>query len=275
MALRNVHVFPQRTQRPAVFNRTYVVQQQQAPKANNSAFWGAGLAGLLIGTLNGLAENPELFKGARNEYDLLNQMQQKEPLEQTVKNNPEIEPETKTNPEPETDPAKVDENKDDGLGGQEPLPEYSIKEDAKTTETVKTIKYGGPWHYAQYYTDENGKQLQIGSAEFSAIMNSLKTEMGEVDGDRSLRVLPKEITIGGKTYSLMGAAERDALGLIGEKGTTDTRYRAISNGSTYSVFETKDGNTTLIGSDLTKEQAETLKASKEAEAAALAASNDE
>lgn len=275
MALRNVHVFPQRTQRPVVFNRTYVVPQQQAPKANNSAFWGAGLAGLLIGTLNGLAENPELFKGARNEYDLLNQMQQKEPLEQTVKNNPEIEPETKTNPEPETDPAKVDENKDDGLGGQEPLPEYSIKEDAKTTETVKTIKYGGPWHYAQYYTDENGKQLQIGSAEFSAIMNSLKTEMGEVDGDRSLRVLPKEITIGGKTYSLMGAAERDALGLIGEKGTTDTRYRAISNGSTYSVFETKDGNTTLIGSDLTKEQAETLKASKEAEAAALAASNDE
>lgn len=273
MALRNVHVFPQRTQRTAVFNRTYVVPQQQAPKANNSAFWGAGLAGLLIGTLNGLAENPDLFKGARNEYDLLNQMQQNEPLEPTVKNDPEIEPETKTNPELETDPIR--DNEDDGLGGEESSPEYSIKEDAKTTETVKTIKYGGPWHYAQYYTDENGKQLQIGSAEFSAIMNSLKTEMGEVDGDRSLRVLPKEITIGGKTYSLMGAAERDALGLIGEKGTTDTRYRAISNGSTYSVFETKDGKTTLIGSDLTKEQAETLKASKEAEAAALAASNDE
>ena len=161
----------------------------------------------------------------------------------------------------QADDAVVDGNTgDDGLGGAE----VWMEENPSNMETVKTIKFGGPWHYAQYYTDANGKQLEIGSSEFNAVMNAIKQQMGEVKDNKNQRVLPKEITINGQTYSLMGAEQREALGLEGQKGEKDTRYQVISNGSTWSVYKKENGVTTLLGDNLTKEQAEKTKAEAEA-----------
>ena len=156
------------------------------------------------------------------------------------------------------------EVKDTDIDSVTGKPKYDIEANTTNIETVKTIPYGGPWHYAHYYTDENNQQLSITSSEFSQIVQNLKTEMGEVEGNRGLRTLPKEISINGKTYKLMDQARREALGLRGRSGGADTRYTVKESQTTYSVYETNtEGKRSLLQSGLTLEQANQLKANKE------------
>ena len=114
--------------------------------------------------------------------------------------------------------------------------------------------------------DENGNAIQIGSPEFSEIVNRLKEEMCEVEGDRNQRILPKQFTINGKTFSIMSAEERDKLTFQTKDGGIDVTYRTLQVGNTYSVFEHKNNTTTLINSGLTYEEAVALQRQKEAEA---------
>ncbi len=145
-------------------------------------------------------------------------------------------------------------------------PTYSIEENKSLRETVKTIPYGGPWHYAHYYKDANGTQIKIGGSDFNAIVQKLKTEMGSVEGNKGLRTLPSTITVNGNTYTIMNETERDGLGLKGKSGGSDVTYSVIASNSTYSVYKTDaDGNKTLVQGNLTQEAANALKTQKEAE----------
>ncbi len=293
MTFRHAMTFSSSRSQTVTYGRTYARKQtavrnqplfptrQPVCKGNDRALRGGYKAGEFLILLHNFLNNNKLNNnkipdmGYENKYGYLNKILKTKTEKTDSTDNddkpptPPVETLTPTDNTEETptdnteETPTVDTNK----------PEYSIKEDKSTLETVKTIPFGGPWHYAQYYTDENGQQLKIGSSEFTAIMNALKTQMGEVEGDRSKRVLPKEITVNGKTYTLMGAEEREKLGLKGQDGGVDTRYTAISNGSSWSVFEKKDGKTTLVDSGLTKEAAEALKLDLEKKAEAEAAAN--
>lgn len=188
-------------------------------------------------------------KTYNNPYAFLNDYHKKQ--EEPPKT---VEPETVQHTDG-TD-GKDNTSKTDGLGGlnEGAQPEYKI--DSKTTmETVKTIKYGGPWHYAQYYKDENGRQVSVGSKAFIEIMNALKNKMGEVEGDRGHRMIPTTITVDGKTYSLMTETERTALGLEGKSGGADTRYDVKSGDTTWSLTRTYNGTTTTLGTSYTSKEA--------------------
>ncbi len=268
MAIRNVITFERRRPQVAVFNRVTQVKQQPV-KTDNTAAWmmAGGLAMNLFGQLCNML--PGLINKPTNEYELLLRTMNDPPKE------PPKAPTISTDITVELDdivvddsPVVTEEDYEHDLDEFLKKPEYSIKEDTSKMEIVKTIKFGGPWHYAQYYKDENGNAIQIGSPEFSEIVNRLKTEMCEVEGDRNQRILPKQFTINGKTFSIMSAEERDKLTFQTKDGGIDVTYRTLQVGNTYSVFEHKNNTTTLIGSELTYEQAMALKNEKEANAKA-------
>lgn len=153
--------------------------------------------------------------------------------------------------------AKAEES--DGAGGNAPAkPDYRMEENPGNLETVKTIIYGGPYHYAQYYTDADGKQIRIGSPEFNQIVNMLKTEMGSVKDNSMQRTLPKTLTVNGKEFKLMDAASRDALGLRGKPGGANAQYEIKQNASTYTIYKKENNKETVVNSGLTKAQAEQL-----------------
>ncbi len=279
MAIRHAMSFSKSRSQPVVINKTYVINQQPAVKKNNGVFWGSFAGGFLTSIFNSISNNynstPSINMGDQNVYEYLNKVL-KTKTEKTDSTDNDDNTSTPTNNTEEIPTNNTEEIPTDNTEKTQTAntnkPEYFIKEKQSTLETVNTIPFGGPWHYAQYYTDENGQQLKIGSSEFTAIMNALKTQMGEVEGDRSKRVLPKEITVNGKTYTLMGAEEREKLGLKGQDGGVDTRYTVKLTGSTYSVWEKIDDKTDpeCVGSGLTKEAAEALKLQKENEAEAAA-----
>ncbi len=151
-----------------------------------------------------------------------------------------------------------------------PKIEYKIEDVINNREEVATIKYGGPYHYAQYYKDANGQPIKVGSPEFIAIMNMLKDTngvngLGEVAGTRMKMTMPTTLTVNGKTFTLMSEPERTALGLEGSEGGADARYGVKGGTNQAELFQSQNGGTDWISISKYNSRAEAEAAKKKLE----------
>ena len=139
----------------------------------------------------------------------------------------------------------------DGAGDAGARDKYGIDHDAETTTKVNTIKFGGPYHYAQLYTYEDGTPIPKGSADFKALVQALKTGDNGIQESGNQRVLHNQISLpSGKTVKLVADPNvRIAQGFTDAKGggenlryqvyqETNGRYYIYKNGNKSDRIET-------------------------------------
>lgn len=292
MAIRHAMTFNR--QKPVVWNKTYVVNQQ-CNHNNNMSWVGWTIGGLsifntLFSGITGLitssrAQQAQLaqqqtpqnnleFENLKKvckdfKYEVINNgdgtytaykqgelpiigdyktvlntlftLNKKDPVDVDTDSDTDIDTDTDSDMDPDLD----------GQGGLKTESEYSIEEQR---ELVKVIKDGGLWHYAHYYADAEGK------TDVNAITAALngQYEVVQENGYTTHLELPKEITVNGKTYSLMPEAERPDMSKQTKSGTEDllVKYSTAYDGSSFVVFKKTGDTTEKIGEYKTKELAE-------------------
>ncbi len=264
MTIRNAINFSRPTQYTVHMTRNYYVGTPHAPKkANNGAFWGTMAATGLLSMLQSLLTTfqPKIQPTAPSPFQYSN-YQPGPPPEAPPKPGP-VKP-----PKPGPTPAAEEPKPEELAELTAEIPTYRKEEKPSNYVQVNTIPFGGPWHYAQYYKDENGQKISLSDPAFNEIVKLLQNgDLHEVEGNRKLMVMPNKITIGGKTFTLMNPTERNALNLRGNDGGNDTRYATQTTDSTWDVYEKKpDEQETLIKSGLTEAQANKLIADKKEQA---------
>lgn len=139
------------------------------------------------------------------------------------------------------------------------VPSYDMEKEKPTTSNVPTIRYGGPYHYAQLY-ENNGQPLT--RAQINELTRILQKEMREVEGDRRHRVIPNQITLSDGTVVTLLPEDKIPVKVREIERTThgggrDVRYARQPNADgTYSVIKIDcDRKKSTLKTGLTEQQA--------------------
>ena len=139
---------------------------------------------------------------------------------------------------------KKDEDKKDTTPTPKDRIKYEVEEvEATKTRTIPTLKFGGPYHYAQYYLVD-GKPIKYKSPEYKAIIAKLNNGAMQEANGRKDRVLSEEIDLGnGKVAKLVSdediAKIRKTQHPTG--GGKDVRYKTLITKDGYAILYKVEG----------------------------------